>query len=380
MLRPSRQTQASENKIYLAAEQARAEALFASIGEAVIATNEDGKIMKVNEAALELWGYTESDLIGKKYMNVIRATDINGKLVESLARPIIRALLEGKSIREKMIYVRKDGSRFPASVTVSPIMVNGKPMGTIEVIRDITREQQIDLAKTEFVSLASHQLRTPLTAVRWYLELLLKGRMGQLTDLQQSSLQEVYNVNLRLIELVSALLSVARIEIGTLAVKPVLSDIQQLARDVVVELMPQIAEKHLQFNEEYDHTLQQMALDPDLTHIVFQNLLTNAVKYTPDGGKVTLKVERVKRHILIQVIDNGYGVPKNQQRHLFTKLFRADNVRQQDTNGTGLGLYIVHSIVKSSKGKIWFESVENKGTTFYVQLPIKGMLATKGEA
>jgi two-component system sensor histidine kinase VicK len=114
-------------------------------------------------------------------------------------------------------------------------------------------------------------------------------------------------------------------------------------------------------------------LDPDLTRIIFQNLLTNAVKYTPSGGKISLKIELRKKHVLIKISDTGYGVPKRQQRQLFTKLFRADNVRRQDTDGTGLGLYIVQSIVESAQGKVWFESEENKGTTFYVRLPLKGM-------
>lgn len=362
---------------HLATEKARADVLLSSIGEAVIATDEYGKIMKINQAALDLFGYEEHELLGKSYMGAIHAKSTEGEPIEPLTRPIMRSLLEGKTIIENLRYVKKSGNSFPTIVTVSPIMLGSRPIGTIQIFRDITREQEIDRAKTEFVSLASHQLRTPLTAVRWYLELLLRGNMGKLTPEQHASIQEVHNVTLNMIDLVSALLSVARIEAGTLTVTPVLSDIVRIAREAVVELEPQITEKQLTFEEDYDTDLPPLQLDRDLTRIIFQNLLSNAVKYTPAKGRVSLKIARDKNTILIQVTDTGYGVPKRQQRFLFTKLFRADNVRQKDTDGTGLGLYIVRSIVDESKGKIWFESEEDKGTTFYVRLPLSGMKTKK---
>lgn len=362
----------------LAVEIARSEAFFDSIGEAVIATDEEGRIMRVNTATLELFEHREEDLLDKKYMTTVPAYTLGGDPIEAINRPIMRSLLEGRSISETLMYVKGDGRRFPAHVTVSPIMLKGKPVGTIQVVRDITREQEIDHAKTEFVALASHQLRTPLTAMRWYSELLLKGKMGDLTKDQRRALEEIYDVNLRLIDLVGALLSVARIEIGTLAMTPEPSDIVQLARDVVFELRPTIAEKNLAFAEKYDSHIPLMQLDPDLTRIIFQNILTNAVKYTPEGGKVKLEIEKRKQSILIIVSDNGYGIPKRQQRHMFSKLFRADNARQQDTDGTGLGLYIVKSIVANANGKIWFESEENVGTVFYVRLPLKGMSNSRG--
>lgn len=363
----------------LQVEVARAEALFNSIGEAVIATDENGKIMRINEATLDLFACTKEDLVGRKYMNTIAAFDLNGKPLDPLDRPIMRALLEGRRITETIQYRRKNGVRFPAHVTVSPIMLKNMPIGTIQVVRDITRELEIDRAKTEFVSLASHQLRTPLTAMRWYLELLLKGKMGELKPVQKDSMRQVYDVNLRLIDMVGALLSVARIEIGTLDVSPEESDIRELARQVVVEMKPSIIDKNIKFSENYDPDIPVICLDQDLTRIIFQNLLSNAVKYTPDGGSVSLDVVREKNHILIKVADTGHGIPKHQQRQLFTKMFRADNARQSDTDGTGLGLYIVKSIVKNSHGKIWFESTEHVGTTFYVNIPLKGMQSTHGE-
>lgn len=369
----SRRTLLDRKDADLAVEIARSEAFFDSIGEAVIATDQEGRIMRVNAATLELFECEELDLLDKKYMTTVPAFTLKGDKIEAINRPIMRALVEGRTVTETLMYSKSDGRRFPAHVNVSPIMLKGEPVGTIQVVRDITREQEIDHAKTEFVSLASHQLRTPLTAMRWYVELLLKGKMGDLSNQQQVALEEIYDVNLRLIDLVGALLSVARIEIGTLSMTPEPSNIVQLARDVAFELKPTIAEKNLSFSETYDENIPSMQLDPDLTRIIFQNILTNAVKYTPEGGTVSVTIQKQKFSVLITIKDNGYGIPKRQQRHMFTKLFRADNARQQDTDGTGLGLYIVKSIVSNANGKVWFDSEENIGTTFYVRLPLKGM-------
>jgi two-component system sensor histidine kinase VicK len=121
-----------------------------------------------------------------------------------------------------------------------------------------------------------------------------------------------------------------------------------------------------------------LKLDKKLMDIIFQNLLSNALKYTPEGGKINLKIKKGARDVTVAVIDSGYGIPLHQQDKIFSKLFRADNVRQKDTQGTGLGLYMVKSIVEHSGGKIWFKSKENKGTTFFVSIPLKGMKKKEG--
>lgn len=365
----------------LAEEKAKSDALFASIGEGLIATDERGMIVRINEAALGMLGYKEADLLGKWYPNTLISYDMKGAEFSPTQRPIARALLEGKPVSAKVQYARKNGERIPINVTVAPILYKSRPTGTIHVLRDITKEEQIDRAKTEFVSLASHQLRTPLTAIRWHLETFLSGEAGRISAEQKKSLSELYHVNLRLIDLVKALLSVARIELGTLAIEPVPTRIERLAKEVTFELRPQIAKKKLHFSEHYARDIPEMPLDPDLTRIVIQNLLTNAVKYTPHGGSVRIDIRLDGSHVLITVADTGLGVPKDQQDKLFTKLFRADNVREAEPDGTGLGLYVIKSVIEAAKGSIWFESEENKGTTFYVTLPVKGMarrVGTKG--
>ena len=161
------------------------------------------------------------------------------------------------------------------------------------------------------------------------------------------------------------------IELGTFAgvVKP--TDIVQLAEDVINEQQLQIKEKKLVFSATFATNIPLIQIDPKLLRMVIQNLFSNAIKYTPDGGKIAVQlIMEDSNSITLRIADTGYGIPKNQYDKIFTKLFRADNVIGKDTEGTGLGLYIAKSIVEQSNGKLWFESEENVGTTFHVTLPL----------
>jgi signal transduction histidine kinase len=232
----------------------------------------------------------------------------------------------------------------------------------------LAKSQELDRAKTEFVGLASHQLRTPLTAVSWYTEMLLKKDFGDLNAKQTDYLGEIYAGNQRMIDLVDDLLNTSRIDMGTLKIKPELINPVEAMENVLNEFSPQISQKNIKIEKKFSRNLSLVKIDPEHLGIVFQNILSNAVKYTPLKGKITVEMRRQNSHILVKIADNGWGIPAAQQKRIFTKLFRADNVRKKDTEGTGLGLYIARAIIKKSGGKIWFESKENKGTTFYITL------------
>ena len=236
----------------------------------------------------------------------------------------------------------------------------------------------MDRAKNEFVSLASHQLRTPLSTVRWYAELLLAGDAGKISDDQKKYLEEIYNGNQRMIELVNSLLSVSRIDLGTFIIDTSPTDLREVCEIVLKELEPQIKGQVVRVEKVYDKDIPVIPADPKLVKIILQNLLSNSIKYTPPNGEVRVAIEKQENAILITVSDTGYGIPESQQYRVFTKMFRANNVRERDANGTGLGLYIVRSIVEQSGGKIWFKSVENKGTDFYVTIPLSGMKKKEG--
>lgn len=242
----------------------------------------------------------------------------------------------------------------------------------------LRKAQAIDKAKTEFVLLASHQLRTPLSTVSWYTEMLLAGDAGKLNAEQKKYLDEIYAGNRKMAELVNALLNVARMELGTLVTESEPTDVARLVQSVADEQRPQIDEKKIKLSLFFEKNIPLLQADQKLLRIVVQNLLSNAVKYTPRNGKIHLSLSSYdKRSVLLKICDNGCGIPKNQQGKIFTELFRADNVRERGTDGTGLGLYITKSITELSGGKIWFESAENKGSVFYVILPLEGIKQMK---
>ena len=209
--------------------------------------------------------------------------------------------------------------------------------------------------------------------------MLLAGDAGPINDEQKLYLEEVYSGNKRMVNLVNALLNVSRIDLGTFSVDPVPTKITEIADSVLVELTSQIKERKQDVEIEYDTDIPELLFDPKLVRIILQNLLSNAVKYTPEKGRIRLGITREGKHLIcITVADTGYGIPRTQKSRIFSKLFRADNVMEKDTEGTGLGLYIVKSIVETTGGSIRFTSTENKGTTFYVTLPASGMQKKEG--
>ena len=201
---------------------------------------------------------------------------------------------------------------------------------------------------------------------------------GKLTRRQKEYLNEIYRGNERMITLVGSLLNVSRIDLGTFAVNPKPEDLTKIAESALIDLQPQIKNKKITLKKVYDPHLSQISIDAKLLRIVFQNLLSNSVKYAGNNGKIILAISKQKNEVLIKVADNGIGIPKEAQSKIFAKLFRADNAKTTDPSGTGLGLYIVKAIIDASGGKIWFESEENKGTTFYITLPLKGTARKSG--
>jgi PAS domain S-box-containing protein len=361
-------------------EEARVkdEAILSSIGDGVIVTDQKGNIMFVNRAATKLLNLSQIEIVGKKIVFLVEMQKENGILVDPNDHPILKVLKNKKSIIDELYYyVCNDKTKFPASVTVTPIFLNKELIGTIEVFRDITKERDIDKAKTEFVSLASHQLRTPLSSINWYAEMLLNGDAGRMTAEQSQYLQEIYRGNQRMVDLVNSLLNVSRLELGTFSVEPEECDLKDIFKDVLDDLLPKMVNKKIKLEKKFAK-MPKLQLDKKLTHIILENLLSNAVKYTPNGGKVSLNIVKKDEDILITVEDNGMGIPDNQQGKVFEKLFRADNVRATDTEGTGLGLYLVKSILTHVGGTIRFQSVENKGTKFFVTFPLGGMKKKAG--
>jgi len=332
----------------------------------IIITDADGIILYANKVAEKITGYSLKEMVGKK----------SGKLWGGLMPKEYYVKMWDIIKNKKQDFFgeitnrRKNGEKYEASIDIAPILNRrGEVIFFVGLERDITKEKSIDRAKTEFVSLASHQLRTPLSAIKWYGEMLMEK------DIQEKDrkryLKQLYASNERMIELVNSLLDVSHIEMGTLEVKPKAINIIDAANAVVTELSYEIKEKNIKFKEVFGADLPKINIDQKLIKIVFQNLLSNAVKYTPRGGRIIFEIKKNRSVVSISVRDTGIGIPASQQSKVFTKFFRADNAREYDPNGTGLGLYIVKSFLEKFGGKIWFESEENKGTVFYAELPSK---------
>lgn len=243
----------------------------------------------------------------------------------------------------------------------------------------IISSEESSKAKTKgeaILTRVAHQLRTPLGSMRWNLE-LVKQEISCLPELAQERLQETYKSNLRVIGLVSDLLNVTRIEQSRINDNPKITDIVEIIRDAMEEMKPEAGKRKIALGVKIlKNNIPEINIDPKRFHEVIQNLLSNAVKYTPDGGSVSVEADYAGNSLEITVSDNGIGIPEKDKSKIFTKFMRAENASRIDTEGSGLGLFIVKSFVEKWGGKIHFESEENKGTTFYISLPIAGKKTT----
>ena len=240
--------------------------------------------------------------------------------------------------------------------------------------REKDRRRELEGSKTEFVSLISHQLRTPPSTIKWYAEMLLREDKGDLNDDQKKYVQQIATSGQQMITLTNALLNISRLELKSYAIEPEEIDATKILKQVLETYRQQIQDKKLQLNESYEDGLPLITTDPKFLTVALQNILLNAITFTPENGQITLSITKEgKDKIRIKVADTGCGIPKDQQSQVFTKLFRASNAKMIDRKGNGLGLYIAKSIITTMKGKIWCESEENKGTTFSIVLPVVGL-------
>ncbi len=225
--------------------------------------------------------------------------------------------------------------------------------------------------KTEFVNIVSHQLRSPLLNLRWVIDLLSSGRLGKIEKKQLEYFQILKENSARMRELVSDLLTVARIETATLVFKKKEFSLEDLVQKLVLELKPfaEASNVKIEFNKEAG--LPRIVGDSFQIRQIIENLFDNAIRYIKNKGKVVINLKRKNNNLYFEIKDTGVGIPKEDQKYIFQKFFRSENVLRNQTQGSGLGLYIAKSIVVKSGGKIGFKSEENKGSTFYFNLPIK---------
>ncbi len=235
--------------------------------------------------------------------------------------------------------------------------------------KNLTKREKLGTLQSDFITLASHQLRTPLSGMRWLLELLVKPITGPLNKKQKDYIEKIAISNERMIALVNDLLEVARLEEGDvkLYIKP--TDVTVIIREIIREKEKEVKKKKLKISFTESEPFPLVKTEPNKIKQAIGNVISNAITYTPDGGKIDIDIKVMDDMALCQVSDSGIGIPKDQQDQIFRKFFRGTNVLKFENIGTGLGMYITKAFIEASGGKIWFKSEENKGTSFYFTLP-----------
>ncbi len=353
--------------VAVATEKERIEAIVSSIGEGLLVTDSAGKVTLCNKTAQALLDRTEETIVGQHITSVFGA-DANP---DSPLASLSEVLAAKKTITlSDALYIRPDKVELVLSITTTSIEFNKEIVGGVTVFRDITEQKILEAAKQQFISIAAHQLRTPLSGIKWALSLLLDAGGGELNDQQRVLVMKSSESVNRLIGLVNDLLDVDRIESGRIQFKFVPTDAMDLFRNVLFELTPQISHKQISLKILPPSNLPKVPVDQESMRAVFQNLLENAIRYTPPQGTITLAATADDHSVNLSITDTGIGIPFGEQKKIFTRFFRASNAVKREPNGSGLGLYIAKQIVDRHRGSLWFETTVGKGTTFHVSLPI----------
>ncbi|MBI4407180.1 MAG: PAS domain-containing protein [Candidatus Kerfeldbacteria bacterium] len=342
--------------------------LFTHIPSAVVVLDQQKTITDCNPAFQQLVSAQLAEIVGKPIDQVLLLLQPNSKTMSTAWSTIPTAdwcndqkakLPNGNviPIAYQVIAIEEDDTE--------PVMV---------LIKDARREQELMELRSEFVSIVSHQLRTPASAVKWYMETLIDNRRGNtLNEWQVDKMHQAYQSNERMISLINDLLNASRLDSGKFQLHLTSFNLGKMVEEVKGELIHFARAHNVDINNHIPADLPQASADLDKVREVILNLTTNAIKYSPAGHR-EVNVNAVVKGKMIEcsVQDQGIGIPEKGQAHLFEKFYRADNAIESQTEGSGLGLYIAREIIRLHGGDIWFTSKENVGTTIYFNIPIYG--------
>jgi len=332
--------------------------------DGLLIVNEDNVVKIVNKKTEQMFGIRSSDIIESNF------SEWRSHILFSSVLDLILDTQDNlKMVSKSKIPLKKN-----QTIEVSVIALGRQPQAVnyLIIFRDISREVLVQQMKTSFVSVAAHQLRTPLSAIKWSIKMLLDGEEGDLNSEQKDLLFKTYESNQRMIRLVNDLLNVSRIEEGRF-----LYDIQKTSlRDLIIEVARNhqliIERKKLKFSfRGARRDFPNVKIDTEKMKLVVQNLLSNAINYTSSGGSITINLSQDDDSLLFSIKDTGIGISKSQQVHVFKRFYRTENAISMKPNGTGLGLFIARNVIQAHGGKIWFSSKKGKGTTFFFTIPLR---------
>lgn len=355
-------------------DKERLDAIVSNLDTGIVEYSHDFKIMLVNKKAEEILGITAQEVVG----SVITSDDANKPALIPLVQ-VLYPMLSDSVIKGHMspgkAHMFEMKLTQPQEIYLQVVIIplydaQFQVSHYMKVLRDVSRDQAIAKSKSEFISVVAHQLRTPLSAVKWVFRLLLDEDEGALNPSQHELMQKGYDSNERMIELVNDMLDVARIEEGRFGFEFHYADLSGLIAKVVDTYAVTAKKDNTELTFEKRGLLPPLKIDSSRIQLVLQNLVDNALKYTPAGGKITVRAETIPGYLQISVQDTGIGIPKEEQSKMFTKFFRGTNALKFQTDGSGLGLFIIKNIIERHGGTISFESEEKKGTTFRLTLPL----------
>lgn len=355
------------------ADASRRLAILESITDGVVVTNIEGKIVSVNRSAQKLLGVTEEEAVDQDVQSLYRnfPADATDHLIEAVSR-----LTTTGAVRQLPPYaeVLLEQDKQTISARFAPILdEESECQGVVTVLRDITREREIAQAKSDFVSIVAHELRTPMTSIKGYADLMLSGSVGPVSETQAQFLYVIRTNVERLAALVNDLLDISRIEAGRVKfdIRPL--QLEEVAHEVVASLQGEITSRNLELELDIPSHLPHAQGDHNRIVQVLTNLISNAYKYTPPGGRIILALHQTNGELQADISDTGIGIAPNDLDRVFERFYRADHDMVRGQAGTGLGLAIAKSIVEMHGGRIWVKSELGKGSTFSFCLPVAEM-------
>ena len=358
------------------------EFILNAIEDGVVMVEADNLIHLFNPAASMISGWPGAEAVGLEYHSVLPLVDEHGTAVEPQLHPFAKALAGGKAVRDSKSFLKTKAGKFiPISLIVSPMAGsdNHAPSGVVGVFRDITTERAEEAKRSEFVSTASHEMRTPIAAIEGYLSLALNPKVAQIDPHAKSYLEKAHDATQHLGELFADLLTSSKAEDGRIASYPTVIEVGEIVAQAAeagrfnaqkqgLALKYQVSSNKEVSGGKVIRPLFYAFVDPNRLREVLQNLIDNAIKYTPQGT-ITIALTGDNSTVQLQVSDTGSGIPEEDIPHLFQKFYRVDSSITRSIGGTGLGLYISRKLIEMYNGHIWVESQLGKGSTFFINLP-----------